>query len=194
MNHDYGHCLDCTDDCPKDCWRAELTRELKNDPEMIGIPVTWSHFRDTNECPVRKGTCSDILTDLSDSRERINGLRAEARELRLQATRTTSRTDEPYSGGRNRHGAPTSWDKLAEIEERLQEEERRRDALEQEAADAFEQMDSVRKTQILRLRWLYGLPLEQVADRLCWSESTIRHDAAEAMEDLKRLERSRHER
>jgi RNA polymerase sigma factor (sigma-70 family) len=139
-----------------------------------------------------RGACSDILSELSDARERINGLRAEARELRLRATRTTTRTDEPSSGSRKRHGAPSSWDKLAEVEERLQAEERRRDELEQEAADAFEQLDSVRKTQILRLRWLYGLPLEQIADRLCWSESTIRHDAAEAMEDLKRLERSKH--
>lgn len=138
-----------------------------------------------------RGACSDIISELSDARERINGLRAEARELRLRATRTTSRTDEP-GGDRKKHGRPSSWDKLADIEERLQAEERRRDELEQEAADAFEQLDSVRKTQILRLRWLYGLPLEQIADRLCWSESTIRHDAAEAMEDLKQLERSKH--
>lgn len=137
-----------------------------------------------------RGACSDILSELSDARERINGLRAEARELRLRATRTTTRADEPSSGNRKRH--PSSWDKLAEVEERLQAEERRRDELEQEAADAFEQLDSVRKTQILRLRWLYGLPLEQIADRLCWSDSTIRHDAAEAMEDLKQLERSKH--
>lgn len=28
MNHDYAHCLDYEDDCPKNCFRGELVRDL----------------------------------------------------------------------------------------------------------------------------------------------------------------------
>ena len=28
MNHDYAHCSDYRKDCPKDCFRAQITKEL----------------------------------------------------------------------------------------------------------------------------------------------------------------------
>lgn len=46
MNHDNCHCFDCDDSCPDDCYRAQLTRDLK--PGMI---VTFAHLRGTEECP-----------------------------------------------------------------------------------------------------------------------------------------------
>ena len=45
MNHDNCHCFDCDDSCPDDCYRAQLTRDLK--PGMI---VTFAHLRGTEEC------------------------------------------------------------------------------------------------------------------------------------------------
>ena len=48
MNHDYEHCLDFCDDCPKACFRAQLSRDLENVP--IWYPVSWMHFKGTEEC------------------------------------------------------------------------------------------------------------------------------------------------
>lgn len=48
MNHDYAHCADYTDDCPKECFRGELVRDLKNMPHPF--PVSWMHLRETDEC------------------------------------------------------------------------------------------------------------------------------------------------
>ena len=36
MNHDYVHCLDYTEDCPEECFRAMLVRDL----QKIN-PVIW---------------------------------------------------------------------------------------------------------------------------------------------------------
>ena len=44
MNHDYAHCLEFEDDCPENCFRAELSRDLK--PGMI---VSYMSFK--NVCP-----------------------------------------------------------------------------------------------------------------------------------------------
>lgn len=51
MNHDATHCLDYEKGkCPKWCYRAELTAELPKRTDLIGIPMSWAHFRDTREC------------------------------------------------------------------------------------------------------------------------------------------------
>lgn len=50
MNHDATHCYDYDpEECPKDCYRAELTEELRriNYP----WPVSWSMFKYTDYCP-----------------------------------------------------------------------------------------------------------------------------------------------
>ena len=49
MNHDATHCLDCKADCPKKCYRAELTRELRR--IYYPLPTAWAHFKGTKECP-----------------------------------------------------------------------------------------------------------------------------------------------
>lgn len=50
MNHDYAHCADFTEDCPKECFRAQLTRDLKRRINLGGLPLTWMHFKGTEEC------------------------------------------------------------------------------------------------------------------------------------------------
>ena len=48
MNHDYEHCLDFQADCPADCFRAKLVRDLEaNDREK---QVSWMSLRGTPEC------------------------------------------------------------------------------------------------------------------------------------------------
>ena len=48
MNHDYAHCADFKNDCPKNCFRAQLVRNLENIP--IQYQVSWMRLKDTNEC------------------------------------------------------------------------------------------------------------------------------------------------
>ena len=57
MNHDNCHCFDCDDSCPNECYRAQLTRDLK--PGMI---VTFAHLRETEECP-RHDNNTDNVTE-----------------------------------------------------------------------------------------------------------------------------------
>lgn len=50
MNHDYAHCVDFQDDCPRECFRAELVRKLHRRPDLVRMPVSWMHFKGTEEC------------------------------------------------------------------------------------------------------------------------------------------------
>lgn len=52
MNHDATHCADYDPKkCPKSCYRAMLTKELK---EIIyALPVSWSNFKGTKVCPIK---------------------------------------------------------------------------------------------------------------------------------------------
>lgn len=53
MNHDYAHCLDWSKGCPKECFRAQLTADLANPAtqiRLLGIPLTWLHFKGTIHC------------------------------------------------------------------------------------------------------------------------------------------------
>ena len=50
MNHDATHCADYKKTkCPKKCYRAQLTEELRGIP--YPLPVSWAHFEGTKECP-----------------------------------------------------------------------------------------------------------------------------------------------
>lgn len=50
MNHDATHCADYKKSkCPKRCYRAQLTEELRN--LIYGLPTSWAHFEGTKECP-----------------------------------------------------------------------------------------------------------------------------------------------
>lgn len=51
MNHDYAHCLDFRNGCPRDCFRAELVRDLNKRTDLYGKPIDWMSFRWTSECP-----------------------------------------------------------------------------------------------------------------------------------------------
>ena len=51
MNHDYAHCLDFTEKCPKECFRAQLQRDLqKRREEFIGMPISYMHFHYAGLC------------------------------------------------------------------------------------------------------------------------------------------------
>lgn len=56
MNHDYAHCIDYSPDCPKDCFRAELVIDLHRRTDLWFKPVSWMHFKGTDECKEREVT------------------------------------------------------------------------------------------------------------------------------------------
>jgi hypothetical protein len=49
MNHDATHCADYTTACPKRCYRAQLTADLRK--IIYLLPTSWSHFKGTQMCP-----------------------------------------------------------------------------------------------------------------------------------------------
>ena len=58
MNHDYEHCLDYNVDCPKECFRGQLVRDLQeNGKTMI---VLWMSFEGTDECMKRRNNNAKI--------------------------------------------------------------------------------------------------------------------------------------
>lgn len=57
MNHDYAHCADFADDCPQECFRAQLVRDLENIPiKPIPYWVSWMHFKGTDDCKRKEVT------------------------------------------------------------------------------------------------------------------------------------------
>lgn len=52
MNHDVTHCADHTTRCPKSCFRAQVTEEIKR--IYYPFPQSWAHFKGTEECPICK--------------------------------------------------------------------------------------------------------------------------------------------
>ena len=55
MNHDYAHCEDIQKDCPKECFRAQLARDLAVNGNLHGVWISWMHFRGTAECMRKDG-------------------------------------------------------------------------------------------------------------------------------------------
>lgn len=55
MNHDYAHCLDYTKDCPRECFRAQLQKDIEERrSEFVGNPLTYAHLGGTDECKLAK--------------------------------------------------------------------------------------------------------------------------------------------
>lgn len=51
MNHNYLHCIDYKPDCPDECFRAQLTKDLLDNPDIMPKNVaSWMHFRGSSEC------------------------------------------------------------------------------------------------------------------------------------------------
>ena len=48
MNHDYEHCLDFERNCPKECFRAQLVRDLS--VNIQHREISWMHFKGGAEC------------------------------------------------------------------------------------------------------------------------------------------------
>lgn len=56
MNHDATHCADWNKrTCPKSCYRAALTEDLKQRFDLAWMPISWSHFAGTVECRRKDG-------------------------------------------------------------------------------------------------------------------------------------------
>ena len=53
MNHENAHCLEFRKDCPQECRRAQMSRDLENQ-NMAGTWVSYASFIGTDECPKRK--------------------------------------------------------------------------------------------------------------------------------------------
>ena len=73
MNHDATHCNNHTSDCPKTCYRAQLTQDLKDN--HYPFPTSWASFMDTDECPIgrsiiheysKDGTCTSYADETID--------------------------------------------------------------------------------------------------------------------------------
>lgn len=55
MNHDATHCADYKKSkCPKSCYRAQLTQELRDRHDLYYLSVSWANFKQTKECPRRE--------------------------------------------------------------------------------------------------------------------------------------------
>lgn len=58
MNHDTVHCSDYRKSyCPRSCYYAKLTEDLrqtKKRRQLLGVPMSFDSFKDTDVCP-RKG-------------------------------------------------------------------------------------------------------------------------------------------
>ena len=50
MNHDYAHCSDFEENCPRTCFRAQLVRDLKNNTSAVHNWISWMPFLGTSEC------------------------------------------------------------------------------------------------------------------------------------------------
>ena len=55
-NHsDYCHCSDYEKDiCPEQCFRARLTKELKESDPPYPFPVSFGNFRESGYCPLKE--------------------------------------------------------------------------------------------------------------------------------------------
>lgn len=62
MNHDYAHCADFTPKCPRECFRAQLERDLKNHfGEYVGMPISYVRFRQEGLCQIEKGADDETI-------------------------------------------------------------------------------------------------------------------------------------
>lgn len=51
MNHDAAHCADWNKEkCPDSCYRAALTKEVKERQDLWYVPLSYIHFANTSEC------------------------------------------------------------------------------------------------------------------------------------------------
>ena len=52
MNHDYSHCSDYNKDCPRECFRGQLVRDLNRHPMLKNI--SFISFKGTDECKLKE--------------------------------------------------------------------------------------------------------------------------------------------
>lgn len=55
MNHDATHCDDYKEStCPKRCYRAQLTHDLRGRADLRFLPISWANLMGTKECPRKR--------------------------------------------------------------------------------------------------------------------------------------------
>lgn len=55
IDHDYSHCMDYNKEtCPPNCFRAVITQALYDDERYGSLPVTFTNFKGTDECPLEE--------------------------------------------------------------------------------------------------------------------------------------------
>lgn len=56
MNHDYTHCADFCSSCPRDCFYAQLVRDLRGRTDLWYLPLSWATMRGTKACKAKGET------------------------------------------------------------------------------------------------------------------------------------------
>ena len=97
MNHDCTHCLDWNENCPKECYRAQVTADLNNPnarARLLGIPLSWAGFAGTPECKRWGGNNppEDLYIQYKNIREHNEFLRG-YRAGYLQAVKDSGRRE-----------------------------------------------------------------------------------------------------
>lgn len=55
MIHDATHCIDYNPDtCPENCYRAQLSEDVKNFKYFWPVTLSYARFENTRECPKSK--------------------------------------------------------------------------------------------------------------------------------------------
>ena len=55
MIHDASHCADYKpDECPLNCYRAQVTEDLMKRSDLQDIPQTWAKFYGTPYCALTR--------------------------------------------------------------------------------------------------------------------------------------------
>jgi len=60
--NDYTYCSDWRETCPKSCFRAEITDNMR--PLKVGEEYSFAHFKGTDECVLTHG---DIIRRMSNN-------------------------------------------------------------------------------------------------------------------------------
>ena len=58
FRHDYTYCADWHEDlCPPECFRAQITKELFDEPAEVqkNLLISWANLYGSDECLIRKG-------------------------------------------------------------------------------------------------------------------------------------------
>ena len=94
MNHDATHSADWKTGCPKSCYRAELTADLRK--KFYPLPTSWAHFKGTNECPKTQKGGSDMEEYITPNYETISTKQKRDLTELMQSSLLNAFTEQDY--------------------------------------------------------------------------------------------------